>query len=105
MLQQVDSRGRVRHCAPSFAGRPLSSLKTCRRRGQVAEWLKAADCKSARVSVRWFESSPVHQLLIPRHPKKALEVPENLAYTRYVPPAALHRISLHLRPSVGVMWG
>ncbi len=28
--------------------------------GQVAEWLKAADCKSARVSVHWFESSPVH---------------------------------------------
>ena len=28
--------------------------------GQVAEWLKAADCKSARASVRWFESSPVH---------------------------------------------
>jgi hypothetical protein len=30
-------------------------------RGGVAEWLKAADCKSARVSVRWFESSPLHQ--------------------------------------------
>ncbi len=30
--------------------------------GQVAEWLKAADCKSARVTVRWFESSPVHHL-------------------------------------------
>ena len=32
-------------------------------RGQVAEWLKAADCKSARASVRWFESSPVHHEL------------------------------------------
>tara|TARA_R110000787_G_scaffold168978_4_gene281720 strand:+ start:895 stop:1125 length:231 start_codon:yes stop_codon:yes gene_type:complete len=30
--------------------------------GQVAEWLMAADCKSARESVRWFESSPVHHL-------------------------------------------
>jgi carboxyl-terminal processing protease len=30
----------------------------------VAEWLKAADCKSARFSVRWFESSPVHQYII-----------------------------------------
>ena len=29
--------------------------------GEVAEWLKAADCKSARASVRWFESSPLHQ--------------------------------------------
>ena len=28
--------------------------------GRVAEWLKAADCKSARVSVHWFESSPFH---------------------------------------------
>jgi replicative superfamily II helicase len=31
--------------------------------GEVAEWLKAADCKSARASVRWFESSPLHQPL------------------------------------------
>ena len=30
--------------------------------GGVAEWLKAADCKSARDSVRWFESSPFHHL-------------------------------------------
>ncbi len=29
--------------------------------GRVAEWLKAADCKSARVSVRRFESYPFHQ--------------------------------------------
>ena len=28
----------------------------------MAEWLKAADCKSAHVSVRWFESNPAHQL-------------------------------------------
>ena len=27
----------------------------------MAEWLKAADCKSARVSVRRFESFPFHQ--------------------------------------------
>lgn len=37
--------------------------------GEVAEWLKAADCKSARASVRWFESSPVH------HPATARGVP------------------------------
>ena len=30
--------------------------------GQVAEWLKAADCKSARASVHRFESYPVHHL-------------------------------------------
>jgi hypothetical protein len=33
------------------------------RVGGVAEWLKAADCKSARVCVRWFESSPLHHHL------------------------------------------
>ena len=37
--------------------------KSLQERGQVAEWLKAADCKSARVCVRWFESSPVHQYM------------------------------------------
>ena len=31
-----------------------------RNHGQVAEWLMAADCKSADESLRWFESSPVH---------------------------------------------
>ena len=35
--------------------------RACLHRGEVAEWLKAADCKSARASVRWFESSPLHQ--------------------------------------------
>ncbi|MEY4160814.1 MAG: hypothetical protein RLZZ136_1435 [Pseudomonadota bacterium] len=45
-----------------FRGNP-SPASWC---GQVAEWLKAADCKSARASVRWFESSPVHhQFLAP----------------------------------------
>ena len=28
--------------------------------GGVAEWLKAADCKSADVRLRWFESYPLH---------------------------------------------
>ena len=28
--------------------------------GGVAERLKAADCKSALLGVRWFESSPLH---------------------------------------------
>ena len=30
--------------------------------GKMAEWLKAADCKSAHVSVRWFEPSPAQVL-------------------------------------------
>jgi hypothetical protein len=34
----------------------------------VAEWLKAADCKSAHASVRWFESSPFHQHVVPDGP-------------------------------------
>ncbi len=39
-------------------------LKPCyipRFAGEVAEWLMAADCKSALLRVRWFESSPLHQ--------------------------------------------
>jgi hypothetical protein len=41
--------------------RPTTAIKFhAKLSGQVAEWLKAADCKSARVTVRWFESSPVH---------------------------------------------
>jgi hypothetical protein len=32
----------------------------CSLRGEVAEWLMAADCKSALLRVRWFESSPLH---------------------------------------------
>jgi hypothetical protein len=31
--------------------------------GEVAEWLMAADCKSALLRVRWFESSPLHQVM------------------------------------------
>ena len=27
----------------------------------MAEWLKAADCKSVLIRVRWFESIPAHQ--------------------------------------------
>ncbi len=30
--------------------------------GGVAEWLMAADCKSALLRVRWFESSLLHQM-------------------------------------------
>ena len=32
-------------------------------RGEVAEWTKAADCKSAGVSLRRFESFPPHHIL------------------------------------------
>ena len=32
--------------------------------GEVAEWLMAADCKSAGLHLRWFESSPLHQELV-----------------------------------------
>jgi hypothetical protein len=30
------------------------------RNGSVAEWSKAADCKSAGVTLRWFKSIPAH---------------------------------------------
>ena len=36
----------------------------CRHYGQVAEWLMAADCKSAApCGLRRFESSPVHEVV------------------------------------------
>ena len=55
-LTRVDTAMARRHMAR------LPDLPGCRPgpRGEVAEWLKAADCKSARASVRWFESSPLH---------------------------------------------
>ena len=28
----------------------------------MPEWLKGADCKSADVRLRWFESNPLHQM-------------------------------------------
>ena len=37
-----------------------SSLQVIR--GQLSEWLKEADCKSASVSLRWFESITAHSL-------------------------------------------
>ena len=35
---------------------------SCFSNGRVAEWLKAADCKSALFGVRWFESILSHQI-------------------------------------------
>ena len=37
------------------------ALTPASRFGGVPEWLKGADCKSAGVRLRWFESSPLHQ--------------------------------------------
>jgi hypothetical protein len=37
---------------------PLSSLKNCV--GQVPEWPNGADCKSAGLRLRWFESILAH---------------------------------------------
>ncbi len=70
--------------APSRQDRSLGSMRKAPRRrpripsnrcGQVAEWLKAADCKSARASVRWFESSPVHHPPFSQHLRKAPAFP------------------------------
>ncbi len=59
---RVDTRAANRHCAASLFKGATTHVRDHRGSwGQVAEWLKAADCKSARASVRWFESSPVHQ--------------------------------------------
>ena len=84
------------------SGTPSGRRGLC---GQEAEWLKAADCKSARASVRWFESSPVHQPLIHRHPPKAMEIPDFLGYSALISPPMTAPVRLQPEPSVGVMWG
>ena len=40
----------------------------------MPEWLKGADCKSASVSLRWFESISTHHFYIERleEPKSSL---------------------------------
>src|SRR5437868_13134339 len=68
MVEQKPSKltTRVRFPSPAPAQSALTrqtgaaTWRACRAPGEVAEWLKAADCKSARASVRWFESSPLH---------------------------------------------
>lgn len=44
-----------------FFARIFRSCPSRRRNAEMAEWLMAADCKSALLRVRWFESSPLHQ--------------------------------------------
>ena len=41
---------------------PQSRQRKVKPDGRVAEWLMAADCKSARVSVHRFKSCPFHHL-------------------------------------------
>lgn len=38
----------------------LNGLEKTKIYGQVCEWLKHADCKSATERFRWFKSSPAH---------------------------------------------
>jgi hypothetical protein len=49
------------HELPEFLDGAGQSCYIPRFAGEVAEWLMAADCKSALLRVRWFESSPLHQ--------------------------------------------
>ena len=72
VARDAPHQGLVLECAPlSRRHTPFRKGHKCPANlcGQVAEWLKAADCKSARASVRWFESSPVH------HPSRFTPIP------------------------------
>ena len=85
----------ARQCVDRAAAfRHWSRLPMIGLPGQVAEWLKAADCKSARVSVRWFESSPVHHPLFAVQPRRcartALLAARAMALPMRVPIAAEH---------------
>ena len=71
----------------------------------MAEWLKAADCKSARASVRWFESSPVHHRPFFLHLSASAEIHGNpwisAVYCFYSVPVWPSR-STRIR---GLVWG
>ncbi len=89
-----------RFCKPSVAGStPVSSSILCsddeEKNGVVPEWPKGADCKSASVSFRWFESTPRHHFsrnsvilagvaqLVERQPSK-LEVESSSLFARSI---------------------
>jgi hypothetical protein len=57
VVEQLTCNQQVRGSNP-FASSTISGGV-----GEVAEWTKAADCKSAGVSLRRFESFPPHQLI------------------------------------------
>ena len=50
--------------------------------GRVAEWLKAADCKSAGVRLRRFESYPFHHYQVLRRYK--FKMPVYVQYTLFL---------------------
>ncbi len=78
-----------RFCKPTVAGStPVGSSIS----GVVPEWLKGADCKSAGVSLRWFESTPHHHFflmfagvaqLVGRQPSK-MEVESSSLFARAI---------------------
>ncbi len=49
---------------PVFVDVSGETLDNVGFRGEMAEWLMAADCKSALLRVRWFESSSLHQAVL-----------------------------------------
>jgi hypothetical protein len=61
----------------------------------VAEWLKAADCKSARDSVRWFESSPLHH-----EPDHRTRFSDRSAHAAAVGAACLIGVWPYFRPPI-----
>ena len=58
----ASSTGSVMTGRPSYPLRGRSIKRPCpAEQGEVPEWLKGADCKSAASWLRRFESSPLHQ--------------------------------------------
>ncbi len=73
LAQPVDKRG-VRPYERRFPLRQAASDA-----GGVAEWLKAADCKSVDVRLRRFESYPLHQRFVPVPVLQAVRAGEHRA--------------------------
>ncbi len=62
VLRQRGAGGLVRDARTRVDSAGDLALVPRFRRGGVPEWLKGADCKSAGVRLRWFESNPLHQV-------------------------------------------
>ena len=79
IFSRVDIDGVWQYCARSVDQERAED-------GGVPEWLKGADCKSAGLRLRWFESNPLHQT---RGCSSKVELqPSKLAMrVRFPPPA------------------
>jgi hypothetical protein len=61
--------------------------------GGLAKWLNAADCKSALLRVRWFESIALHQFL---HQEPLAQLVEHLTFNQGVEGSSPSWLTIYL---------